>query len=105
MASLVSRAPLLAAALIAASAGVAGAATSVTQASERTWRAASWADALRKLPCDAFRRADDGGWVMPGKIEISEHTVISNMTVSDPGEAAALNRRCGASSSPPQSGP
>jgi hypothetical protein len=86
--------PLIAAVLIAVSV-VAQAETS--PANERRWKAGSWAEAVQRLPCTAFRRADDGAWVMPGKIELPRNNVITNMTVTDPADTEVLNKRCAAS--------
>jgi hypothetical protein len=85
------------------------------------YRAKTWEDALRNLPCDAFRKVDPMTWAETGTIIVGEGggemaygRLRSNELPNQPGTyafdqfqgaaARLIEQRCGGPSSP-QSGP
>lgn len=62
---------------------------------DQHWHAQSWDDAVQTLPCSAFQRKPGGQWTMPGKIDLPNNAVISNMTFGPDNASKALDGRCG----------
>jgi len=81
-----------------------------------TYRAANWGDAINTVPCDAFRKNNDGTWTQTGTIILgdgrgvlaynsffnamwaisigSTNITLTGNTFGHTGEVAILNERC-----------
>jgi len=108
--------------LLALLAGAASAGVAVADApGQLTYTAPTWEVAVRTLPCDAFRKNDDGSWSQTRRIVVGDgrgayidsgafqHAgwgvstasgVLTHNSFKDTGEARVLEQRCAGSVAP-----
>ena len=62
-------------------------------ASAATYTIENWPQDLNKVPCDAWKRNNDGSWVEVGTIIVGGHPT-SGMTFKDTDESKLLDAKC-----------
>ena len=68
---------------------------SSARADERVWTIGSWPGDIDLIPCSAWSKSEDGGWVLTGgSIKLGSET-MSNIGVKGDAAAHKLDRECG----------
>ena len=71
------------------------AAITSARADERVWTMQSWPGDIDLIPCSAWSKSGDGGWVLTGgSIKLGSET-MSNIGVKGDAAARKLDRECG----------
>ena len=66
------------------------------RADEQVWTVQSWPGDIDLIPCSAWSKTGDGGWVLTGgSIKLGSET-MSNIGVKGDAAAHKLDRECGA---------
>ena len=72
------------------------AAITSVRADEQVWTMQSWPGDIVLIPCSAWSKTGDGGWVLTGgSIKLGSET-MSNIGVKGDAAAHKLDRECGA---------
>ena len=65
------------------------------RADDRVWTIGSWPGDIDLIPCSAWSKSGDGGWVLTGgSIKLGSET-MSNIGVKGDAAAHKLDRECG----------
>ena len=65
------------------------------RADEQVWTVQSWPGDIDLIPCSAWSKSGDGGWVLTGgSIKLGSET-MSNIGVKGDAAAHKLDRECG----------
>jgi hypothetical protein len=65
-------------------------------ADDRVWTIGSWPGDIDLIPCSAWSKSGDGGWVLTGGSIKLGSEIMSNISVKGDAAAHHLDRECGA---------